>query len=80
MSPLTAKVTLDRQTSGLRVSWCRKVAVRTDIVGAILSIVTSTKAPKAPSKKGSGVMSNRNIKESGGGGYDWLIVTYVHNK
>ena len=80
MFPSTAKVALYRQTSSLRVSWCRKVAVRVDIVVAILSVVTLTKALKALCEEGSGVMSNRNMKEFGGRGYDQSIVIYLHNK
>ena len=51
MSPATAKVALDRQTSGLRVTGSGEMAVGTDIVGAIFLIMTSTKTPKTLSKE-----------------------------
>ena len=80
MSPATTKVTLNRQTRGLRVSRGGKLAMGTDIVGAVFSIVTSTKAPKALDKERSWVAGDRDVKEMSGSRYYWVVVTNMHNK
>ena len=80
MSPSAAKVALGRQTSGLRMSRGGKVTVRTDVLGAIFSIVTCTRAPKAFSKGGSGATSNRDIEEASGGRDYWTIIANLHDK
>ena len=74
MSPATAKVALDRQTSSLRVSGGGYVTVRADIFGTVFSIVTSTRALKKFGKKGSGLVSDRDVKEASGGRNDRTVV------
>ena len=74
VSPATAKVALDRQTSGLRVSGGGDITVRADIFRAVFSIVTSTRAPKTFGEKGSGLASDWNVKEASGGGNDRTVV------
>ena len=59
ISPMTAKIALGRQTSSLRVSWHGKITVGVHVVGAVLSIMASTKTPKALSEKESRAMSDR---------------------
>ena len=80
ISPTTAKVALDRQTSGLRVSRHGKVTVGAYIVGAVLSIVASTKTSKTLSKKRSRTMNDRGMEKSSWGRYYWPIVTHMHDK
>ena len=73
MFPATAKVTLDRQTRGLRVSGGGDITVRADVLGAVFSIVTSTRAPKAFGKEESGLVSDQDIKKASGSGNDQTI-------
>jgi hypothetical protein len=43
------------------------VAVGADIVGTVLSIMTSTTAPKTFSESGGRELPNRNMNQTGGG-------------
>ena len=64
MSPATAKVALDRQTSGLRMTGSGEMAMGADVVGAIFSIMTSTKALKTLCKERSWMAGDRDVKEA----------------
>ena len=56
------------------------MAVWTDVEGAVLAIVTCTRAPKTFGQCRSGVMRDRNIKEACGSRNDWTIITKLHDK
>ena len=80
MFPLAAKVALGRQTSGLRMSRGGEVTVRTDVLGAVFSIVTCIRAPKAFSEGRSGAISDGNIEEASRSRDNRMIVAHLHDK
>ena len=57
-----------------------EVAVRTDIEGAVLTIVTYARAPKAFGKSRSGATRDRDIEEMSRGRNDRTIVSKLHDK
>ena len=56
------------------------MAVRADVEGAVLAIVTCARAPKAFSESGSGAMRNGNIEEARWGRNDRTIVSELYDK
>ena len=56
------------------------MAVGTDVEGAVLTIVTCARAPKAFSESRSGAMSDGDIEEASRGRNDRTIVSELHNK
>ena len=56
------------------------MAVGPDIFGAVLPIVTSTRALKAFGEKESRVAENRYVKEASRGRHDGAIVTDLDDK
>ena len=56
------------------------MAVGADIEGAVLTIVTCTRAPKALSEHGSGTTRDRDIKEACWGRNNWMIVPELYDK
>ena len=51
------------------------MAMGTGVEGAVLMIVTCTRAPKALGECGSRATRDRDVKEAHWGGNDWTIVT-----
>ena len=74
VSPATAKVTLDRQTSSLRVSGGGDITVRAVVFRAVFLIVNSTRAPKTFGKKGSRLASDWDVEEASGSGNNRMVV------
>jgi hypothetical protein len=68
MSPSTAKFALDSETSGDRVTWSGDMTMWADVVGAILSIVTSMMTPKALRECSGRASTNRYLDKTSGGG------------
>jgi hypothetical protein len=74
MFPLTAKVALDSKASHGRMAGGRKVAVGADIVGAVLSIVTSMTAPKTFGEGGSRESADGNVHKASGSRQYGLVI------
>ena len=68
------------QTSSLRVSRSGEVAMGTDVEGAVLTIVTCARAPKALGKSRSRATRDGDIEEASWGGNDRMIVSKLHDK
>ena len=66
MSPSAANITLGRQTSCLRMSGGREVAVGTDVEGTVFAIVACTRVLKAFGESRSGATSNGDVEETSG--------------
>ena len=71
---------MDGQTSSLRVSGGGDVAVGTDVEGAVLTIVTCARAPKALSEHGGGATRDGYIKEARWGRNNRTIVSQLYDK
>ena len=56
------------------------MAMRADVEGAVLLIVTCTMAPKTFSQSGGGAASDGNVKEASRSGKDGAIVTELHHE
>ena len=80
MSPLATKVTLGGQTSSLRVSRSREVAMRADVEGTVLTIVTCARAPKAFSEREGGAARDGDVKKVSRGRNDWTIVSELYDE
>ena len=68
------------QTSSLRVTGGGEMAVRADVEGAVLAIVTCARAPKAFGKSGSGATRNGDVEEARWGRNDRTIVSELYDK
>ena len=56
------------------------MAVGADVEGAVLTIVTCARAPKALSERGGGAMGDGYIKEAHWGGKNRTIVSQLYDK
>lgn len=70
MTSLTAKATLGRKKSRLRVSGSRQVAMGTDIFGAVLMIVTQLMTLKVFSDGRGRLKDNRMLNDVRRRGYN----------
>ena len=68
------------QTSSLRVSGSREMAMGADIEGVVLVIVTCASALKALSEGRSRAKSDGDIEEASRGRNDRTIVSELHNE
>jgi hypothetical protein len=80
MSPLTTKVALDSKTRRGRMTGSEDMAVGADVVGTVLSIMTSMMAPKTLGKSRGGESSNGNINNTGGGREDRTIISDLYHE
>ena len=62
------------------VSWGVEVTVGTDVEGAVLTIVTCARAPKALSERGGRVTRDGYIKEARWGRKNRTIVSQLYDK
>ena len=80
MSPTVTKVTLENETRVLGVTRDREITMGTDVVWAILTVVTQTMTLKALGERGGRTPRDRDLEDASGSKKDFRTIFQLYHE